>query len=209
MLICTILNLALLANDLKFKIVHISTDYVFDGKKKEPYLESDLPLPLNIYGNTKLCGEKFIQAITENYLILRVSGLFGLNPCRAKGGLNFVKLMLKLSKERESVRVVNNEILTPTFTNHIALQLFKLLETDAVGLFHCTAEGYCSWYDFAKKIFEIAKVETKLEIADPNEFPSKVARPLYSVLENRKLKESQLNIMPYWEMGLREYLKLL
>jgi dTDP-4-dehydrorhamnose reductase len=200
-------NLAILSNKLDFVLFHISTDYVFDGTKRTPYIETDCPRPLNVYGNTKLAGEYFVQTLARKYFVLRVSGLYGTNPCRAKGGSNFVNLMLKLSKEREEVRVVDDEVLTPTFTEDIAKQLVSLREMKAYGLYHATAQGSCSWYRFALQIFKLSGVKVKLSIAGPNEFPMKVPRPKYSVLENSGLKALGLDIMPNWEDGLQRYLK--
>ncbi len=200
-------NLALLSNELDSVLFHISTDYVFDGKKKAPYIETDYPLPLNAYGTSKLCGENFVRVITKKHFVVRVSGLYGTNPCRAKSGTNFVQLMLRLAREREEVRVVDDEELTPTFTEDIAQQITELSKTGHYGLYHATAQGSCSWYKFAAKIFELSGVKVKLLVADPNEFAAKVARPKYSVLENRNLKDISLDIMPHWEEGLRKYLK--
>ena len=200
-------NLAILSNKLDFVLFHISTDYVFDGTKRTPCIETDCPRPLNVYGNTKLAGEYFVQTLARRYFVLRVSGLYGTNPCRAKGGINFVNLMLKLAKERDEVRVVDDEVLTPTFTEDIAKQLVSLREVNKYGLYHATAQGSCSWYKFTHKIFELASVKIKLSIASPNEFPMKVPRPKYSVLENAGLKALNLDIMPPWEDGLRRYLK--
>ena len=200
-------NLAQLANELGFILMHISTDYVFDGLKLAPYDEKDCPGPLNVYGNTKLAGEYFIQSIAKKYFIVRVSGIYGKNPCRAKGGLNFVALMLKLAKERDEIRVVDDEILTPTYTVDIANQIIRLLDSDDYGLYHATAQDSCSWYQFAAKIFEFTGIETKLNIAGPGEFPAKVPRPKYSVLENQALQSIGLDIMPHWEDGLKRYLE--
>jgi len=199
-------NLAILANELNFILFHISTDYVFDGKKKSPYIETDFPLPLNVYGNSKLCGENFVRSIAHRHFVVRVSGLYGVNPCRAKSGMNFVRLMLKLASERNEVRVVDDEILTPTFTEDIAQQILALSKTSHYGLYHVTAQGSCSWYTFAKKIFELAGCNVRLLVADPKEFAAKVARPKYSVLENRNLQELKIDIMPPWEEGLKRYL---
>lgn len=199
-------NLALVARDLGAALIHISTDYVFDGSKKAPYLESDPALPLNVYGNTKLAGELFVQATTNKYFILRTSALYGKNPCRAKGGLNFVELMLKLAVERDELRVVNDEVVSPTSTAELAKQIVVLSGTENFGIYHASAEGSCSWFDFAAKIFEIADVRTKLVVAGLNEFPAKVRRPKYSVLENQDLKKLGLNSFGSWEDGLRCYL---
>ncbi|RPI13532.1 MAG: dTDP-4-dehydrorhamnose reductase [Ignavibacteriae bacterium] len=199
-------NLAIICNEINSVLMHISTDYVFDGSKQKPYIEADTPSPLNVYGNTKVSGENFISSIAKKYFIVRTSGVYGHNPCRAKGGLNFVDLMLKLSKDRPEIRVVNDEILTPSSTVEIARQLFQLSRTDAYGLYHATAEGSCSWYEFAKKIFELTNTKTNLNIANPNEFPMKVPRPKYSVLENCNLKKASLNIFKPWDEALKEYL---
>ena len=199
-------NLATLANQLDFVLFHISTDYVFDGTKRTPYVESDCPMPLNVYGNTKLAGEYFVRAIAKKHYILRVSGLYGANPCRAKGGANFVNLMLRLAKERDEVRVVDDEVLTPTFTEDVARQIVAMSRLHDYGVYHVTAQGSCSWHGFASKIFELCHLKTKLSVADPSEFPAKVPRPKYSVLENSRLQSLGLDEMPPWEDGLERYL---
>lgn len=198
-------NLAMLSRDLGFFIIHISTDYVFDGNKKQPYVEEDLPSPLNVYANSKLAGEYFIQAIAKKYLIMRSSGIYGKNPCRAKG-YNFVDIMLKLAKERDEVRVVDDEILSPTSTVELANQIVKVSREECYGLCHATAEYSCTWYDFAKEIFKIMQIDTPLNIADPGEFSVKVSRPSYTVLENGFLKQRGLNIFRSWKEGLEDYL---
>jgi dTDP-4-dehydrorhamnose reductase len=199
-------NLSIVARDLHAKLVHISTDYVFDGSKKQPYVEDDAAAPLNVYGNTKLAGEAFVRALAERYFIVRTSALYGKNPCRAKGGKNFVDLMLKLAGERDEIKVVDDEMVTPTSTQELAKQICELSRTDSYGLYHATAEGSCSWYEFAKTIFEIANVKVNLKIAAPGEFPAKVPRPKYSVLENQALKKEDLNSLRNWQEGLRDYL---
>jgi len=199
-------NLSTVTRDLDAKLVHISTDYVFDGSKGKPYLEDDPAAPLNVYGNTKLAGEVFIRATSEKYFILRTSALYGRNPCRAKGGKNFVDLMLKLACERDELRVVDDEVVSPTFTADLAKQIVELSRTDHYGLYHATSEGSCSWYEFARAIFEIANTRANLKAARPNEFTSKVPRPKYSVLENERLKKLGLNSFPPWQEGLATYL---
>jgi dTDP-4-dehydrorhamnose reductase len=200
-------SLALIAHEIKAVLIHVSTDYVFDGAKMQPYLEADLAAPLNVYGNTKLAGEFFIRATTPRYFILRTSALFGTHPCRAKGGRNFVDLMLKLAGERDEVRVVNDEFVSPTFTGDVARQITLLSRSEQFGLYHATAEGSCSWYEFAKTIFDITKTKANLKIASSNEFPAKVPRPKYSVLENHELKKHGLNSFRTWEAGLHSYLQ--
>ena len=202
------LNLSLVCNKLGAVLLHISTDYVFDGNKTMPYLETDTPQPLNVYAVTKLSGEHFVQATAEKHYIMRVSGIYGKNPCVAKG-YNFVDLMLKLGRERGEVRVVDDEVLTPTFTEDIAAQIVKILDSSAeYGLYHATAEGYCSWYEFAAEIFRLAQPDTRLHRAAPGEFAVKVKRPDYSVLENDHLKRQKINIMPHWKDGLKRYIEI-
>lgn len=199
-------NLAMVTGDLGATLIHISTDYVFDGEKGVPYVEDDLPLPLNVYGNSKLAGEYFVRTLNPRHFVLRTSALYGKNPCRAKGGLNFVDLMLKLARERGRVRVVDSEFVTPTATAELASQLIALSRTDAYGLYHATAEGSCSWYEFAREIFSLAGIHVQLEVASPLEFPAKVPRPRYSVLENAELKRRGLSVFQPWQAGLRTYL---
>ena len=199
-------NLALAAKEVRATLMHVSTDYVFDGEKRSPYEESDAPRPLNSYGNSKLSGEYFVRSTVPEHFVLRTSAIYGKSPCRAKGGLNFVELMLKLARERGKVRVVDSEFVTPTRTMEIAQQIVALSRSDAYGLYHATAEGSCSWYAFAGEIFRLTNTQVTLEVAGPNEFPAKVPRPLYSVLENRGLKSRGLNVFKPWQDGLREYL---
>jgi len=203
------LNLARLSNEMDAMLIHISTDYVFDGKAEHPYLETDLPRPINVYGNTKLSGEHFIQSTAHKYAIVRVSGLYGKNPCRAKGGLNFVQLMLKLAKERDEVRVVDDEVLTPTSTKEVAAQVVCIVNSGATGLFHATCQGQCSWHGFARAIFDQTGARVKLSVADPEEFPTKVPRPKYSVLKNHRLKGLGVDAMPHWKEALVQYLDIL
>jgi dTDP-4-dehydrorhamnose reductase len=198
-------NLATVTRDLGAVLIHVSTDYVFDGKKDEPYVENDIPLPLNVYGNSKLAGEYFVRTLNPKHFVLRTSALYGKRPCRAKGGQNFVDLMLRLARERGRVRVVDSEFVSPTPTVDVACQIAALARCDAYGLYHATAEGSCSWYEFAREIFSVAEIEVKLEAASPTEFPAKVPRPRYSVLENRGLKTMRLNQFEPWQVGLRKY----
>lgn len=199
-------NLAIAARELEAELVHVSTDYVFDGSKNRPYVESDPAAPLNVYGNTKLAGETFIRETAEKYFIVRTSALYGRNPCRAKGGMNFVDLMLKLADERDELRIVDDEVVSPTSTTELAKQIAELTRGDQYGLYHATAEGSCSWYEFARTIFEITNTNVNLKIAGPNEFPAKVPRPKYSVLENHGLKKLGLNSFASWQVGLTSYL---
>ncbi len=199
-------NVAHVTKEAGATLLHISTDYVFDGRKNSPYVEEDMPVPLNVYGNTKLSGEFFVRCTNPRHFIVRTSAIYGANPCRAKGGLNFIELMLKLSQERKELRVVDDEFVTPTPTAQIARQLVALSRSSDYGLYHATAEGSCSWFEFAAAIFELTKTRIALEPARPGEFPAKVQRPKYSVLENKALKSKGLNIFTHWKEGLETYL---
>jgi len=199
-------NIALVTAETGATLLHISTDYVFDGQKDTPYLEEDLPAPLNVYGNTKLSGEFFVRSTNPRHFVVRTSAIYGENPCRAKGGLNFVELMLKLSKEKSELRVVDDEFVSPTPTEQIARQLVVLSKSSSYGLYHATTEGSCSWFEFATAIFELTNTKIRLEPARPGEFPAKVPRPKYSVLENRALKNKSLNVFTHWKEGLENYL---
>ena len=199
------LYLARAAKRFGAKLLHVSTDYVFDGEKAAPYEESDAPRPLNAYGNSKLSGEYFIRSTLGEHFVLRTSAVYGKNPCRAKGGLNFIELMLKLARERGEVKVVDNEIVSPTSTKDISRQIVALSRSDAYGLYHATAEGSCSWHSFAREIFDRTSTKVNLRVAGPNEFPIKVPRPKYSVLENSGLKRLGLNRFRTWQEGLEEY----
>ena len=199
------LNLAKICDANSATIVHISTDYVFDGEKRAPYAESDLPHPLNVYAVTKVAGEHFIRANAEQYFIVRTSGLYGHNPCRAKGGRNFIDTMLKIAKEKPEVRVVNDEVLTPTYTKALALQIRELVNTQAYGLYHATNNESCSWHEFAKEIFRLAGLTVNLVPASSKDFPSSVKRPSYSVLDNQNLRMLGKDLMPVWRESLADY----
>ena len=200
-------NLARIARELGAVLMHVSTDYVFDGSKGSPYVEEDAPRPLSAYGITKLAGEHFVRCTTERHFVIRSSGLYGKSPCRAKGGLNFVDLMLKLARERGEVRVVDGEVVSPTSTEELARQMVVLSHTECYGLYHATAEGSCSWYEYAREIFTMTNTRVTLKVAAPDEFPAKVPRPKYSVLENRALKIRGFNMFEPWQNALHKYLQ--
>ncbi|MCY7410244.1 MAG: dTDP-4-dehydrorhamnose reductase [Chitinophagales bacterium] len=201
------LNLAKISAELGYKLVQYSTDYVFDGSKMKPYTETDAVFPQSVYGITKYAGEQLIMNYCEKFFVIRVSGIYGKVPCRAKNNTNFIVNMVNAAKTKPEVRVVNDEILTPTPTREIAKNTLSLIETDAYNLYHMTCEGETSWYDFAKTIFETLDLKTPLFPASVKDFPIVVKRPFYSVLENANLKKIGLNQMPEWRGALVSFLK--
>jgi dTDP-4-dehydrorhamnose reductase len=197
-------NLGLICRRLNAIVVHFSTDYVFDGDARQPYSESDAPHPLNVYGVSKLAGEGMVSLTWDRNFVIRTCGLYGVAGSSGKGG-NFVETMLKKAGEPAPLRVVNDQVLTPTFTGDLAQAVTELIRTEAFGLYHISAEGQCSWYDFARKIFEIENLSADLKAVSSSEFPSPVRRPAYSVLSKQKLNMVGVK-MPQWEDGLSRYL---
>jgi dTDP-4-dehydrorhamnose reductase len=167
-------------------LVQFSTDYVFDGGKKVPYEETDLPNPLNVYGASKVAGELLIASYTKHHYIVRTSGLYGLAGSSGKGG-NFIETMLKKAGEGNPIRVVDDQVLTPTATADLAQAILALVQTEQYGLYHVTCEGSCSWYQFAEQIFALEGVNPPCTPARTSDFPSPVRRPAYSVLAKKKL----------------------
>lgn len=200
------LNVARVCEDIGAACVYFSTDYVFDGQKRAPYTENDIPNPLNVYAATKLFGEYSALNYCRRGFVLRVSGIYGRVPSRAKGG-NFVTTMVRLAKEKPEVRVVTDEILTPTPTADIAAASLHILEEGEPGLYHVTSEGECSWFEFAQVIFETLRLTTPLRAATVAEFPSPVKRPQYSVLENARMKRIGMPMLPHWREALVSFLK--
>jgi dTDP-4-dehydrorhamnose reductase len=188
------------------RIIHVSTDYVFGHGGETPYVETDLPAPLNVYAVSKLAGEHLLAAICPDHIIVRTAALYGKAPCRAKSGMNFVQLMLHLADTRPEVRVVTDEITTPTYANALARQMRLLGEKASPGLYHTTCQGACSWFEFAQAIFEETGTDVKLTPATAKELQAPVQRPSYSVLENARARAANLDIMPPWRAALRSYL---
>ncbi len=197
-------NVAIVTGEIKSLHIYISTDYVFDGEKGKPYLEDDSTAPVNTYGLSKLAGEYYVRYILDRYFIVRTSGLYGIHRCISKG-TNFVDKMLEL-RNKDSINIVTDEVLTPTYTLHLAKQIYELVSTDSYGIYHVTNEGECSWYDFAKAIFIEMGFDVNLVPINSSKFQTNVKRPKYSVLENSKLKTLGLNNMPHWRDSLRAYL---
>jgi dTDP-4-dehydrorhamnose reductase len=200
------MNLARACTGSGATLVHYSTDYVFGGYPRDtPYAETDLPAPLSVYGASKALGEHLIAAYTDRYFVLRTCGLYGLAGSSGKGG-NFVETMLKKANAGEVIRVVDDQILTPTYTADLAEATRKLLRTTKFGLYHVSSEGQCSWYEFTRYIFECAGIDAKLLPIRTADFFSPVKRPAYSVLSKAKLG-SVSGSMPSWKDALPRYLE--
>jgi dTDP-4-dehydrorhamnose reductase len=199
-------NLALACRDLDAVLVHLSTDYVFSGRTDRPYVETDPVDPLNVYGVSKAAGEMLVRHLWPRHFIVRSSGLYGQAGSSGKAG-NFVETMLRLAAGDRPIRVVSDQVLTPTGTPFLAGQLAELSATDRYGTYHATCQGECSWYDFAAAIFELAGVRPVLQPQSTAESGARALRPPYSVLENRALAALGLDRMPPWQESLRAYLE--
>lgn len=200
-------NLAIQASEINAKLIHISTDYVFDGEgikdcagNLRPYQETDKPNPQNKYGETKLAGENFVMENCCKYFIVRTAWLYG-------EGRNFVQTMINLSKSNNEVRVVNDQIGSPTSTKELANLIEKLIESEEYGIYHGTCEGSCSWYDLTLEIYRLLGIKTKVIPVSFKEFPRPAKRPKYSVLENKKLSELGIYKFNYWQEALEIYLE--
>jgi dTDP-4-dehydrorhamnose reductase len=192
-------NLAIICKKYDVVLVHISTDYVFDGTKGMPYDEFDHHNPLSVYGKSKSWGEKLIQQVGGKYFILRTSWLYG-------DGNNFVRTMLRLSKEKNEIAVVGDQYGAPTYTKDLCWVIEKLIYTDFYGIYHASNEGNCSWCEFAKEIMTIAECKTTIKSLTTAEYPVKAQRPMRSIMENRLLKLRGLNPMRPWQDALVDYL---
>ena len=195
-------NLAIACNKIDVPLVHISTDYVFDGSKRTPLIENDKLGPESAYGKTKLAGEEFIQENTDKYFILRTAWLYGLH------GNNFVQTMLNLAENHDEITVVNDQIGSPTYSLDLAVAITNLLNSDKYGIYHVTNEGECSWYDFACEIFEMSNIDVKVIPVSTEEFPRPAPRPHYSVLNNKKWNASGFVPMRDYKEALGAYLSL-
>ena len=193
-------NLAAVCKEFSTVLLHVSTDFIFDGTKKTPYLETDLPNPTGVYGQTKLDGEKAIQETFDNYFIIRTSWVY------SQFGANFMKTMLRLASERDSLSVVNDQIGTPTNAVDLAKALLEIIKSNnnSFGIYNFSNEGQCSWYDFAKKIFEINNISINLQAIPSTSFPTPAKRPAYSVLDKSKIKDVFGFEVNNWEESLKK-----
>lgn len=195
-------NLSIAARETGAKLMHISTDYVFDGKGTRPYVETDATNPQGAYGSTKLAGENFVKDFADRYFILRTAWLYG-------DGKNFAKTMLRLSETNEKVRVVGDQFGSPTSASELTKAINALLFTENYGMFHATCEGSCSWAEFAREVFRLAGKTTKVESITTEEFGAPAPRPAYSILENRMFKLTTDFMFADWHDAIAEYMKTL
>ncbi len=190
-------NVAAAAAEVGGAILHVSTDYVFDGAKGSPYVESDQPAPLSAYGRTKLAGEEAVAAANKRHFIVRSAGLFGI------GGRNFVETMLRLADTQSEVLVVRDQVGSPTYTWHLAYGIVRLIEGIEYGIHHMAADDQCSWYEFAREIFEQAEVECKVLSGTTEMLGRPAPRPAFSALTSQREHAIRL---PVWQDGLAGYL---
>lgn len=199
--------LAELTKEYQCKLIHISTDYVFDGTNYIPYQEIDIPNPQSVYGSTKLAGELALQKINPvNAIIIRTSWVY------SSFGANFVKTILRLGNEKETLSVIDDQIGTPTYAAdlaHTILEILPKIDCKNVEFFHYSNEGVCSWYDFAQAIFEMTKTDCKINPIVTAQYPTAAKRPQYSVLNKSKMKEIFQLEIPYWRNSLKACLQLI
>lgn len=191
--------LAAAAERIGAKLVHVSTDYVFDGEAAKPYIEEDPTNPVSAYGRTKQAGDSFVQESCSRYYILRTAWVYG-------EGKNFVKTMLRLAESGNKLRVVKDQYGTPTSALELARVILFLMETDAYGIYHTTCEGSTTWYEFALAIFEAAGLKVRVEPIPTSEYPTPAKRPMYSILDNKALHERHGYYMKDWKDAFYEFM---
>jgi dTDP-4-dehydrorhamnose reductase len=201
-------NLALLCRELDIVLVHLSTDYVFSGTDgRRPHRESDPIDPPNVYGVSKAAGELLIRLTWSKHFIVRGSGLYGIAGSSGKGG-NFVETMLRLAGEGKAIKVVDDQTLTPTATWFLADQIALLTTSEAYGTYHATCQGECTWFEFAREIFRQAGLRPELRPQTTADSGARATRPMYSVLDNARLRALGLDVMPTWQDALQAYLAM-
>lgn len=196
-------NIAVVCKELDIKMLQISTDYVFSGQGENIWKPEDRCEPVSVYGRTKYEGELAVQNVLDKYFIVRIAWLYGMN------GNNFVKTMLNLSKTRDSIRVVNDQFGSPTFTYDLAKLLADMIVTEKYGVYHATNEGICSWYDFACAIFKEAGIPMEVRPVSSEEYGAKATRPANSRMSKEKLTENGFERLPEWQDALKRYIGLL
>lgn len=192
-------NLAIAAKEANSKLLHISTDYVFEGEGTSPYKEYDRVNPKSIYGKTKALGDDYVRELCDKYFIVRTSWLYG------RFGKNFVYTISNLGDKNDSIKVVNDQLGNPTNCEDLAYNILKLIVTEEYGIYHCTGEGICSWYDFAVEIIKLKGCHCKVEPCTTEEYPRPAKRPTYSALDNLMLECTIGNTMRDWKEALKDF----
>lgn len=193
-------NIAKACKEIDAKMIYISTDYVFDGKGDKTFEVDGDKEPLSVYGKTKYAGELKVQEILDKYFIVRISWVFGVN------GNNFIKTMIRLGKEKESLNVVCDQIGSPTYTADLAPLLCDMVISEKYGVYHATNEGFCSWAEFAQEIMDRAELKCKINPIPTSEYPTKAVRPFNSRMSKKSLSENGFTLLPSWENALNRYL---
>ena len=200
-------NLAKISLDKEIKLIHVSTDYVFNGQNFKPYVETDITSPQSVYGHTKLEGEQALQAINpKNSIIIRTSWV------HSSFGNNFVKTMLRLGEERDQLNVIFDQVGTPTYAKDLAqsiLEILPQLENTEVEIYNFSNEGACSWYDFALAIFELSHIKCEVFPIESKDYPTPATRPHYSLLNKAKIKSHYTLTIPHWKESLKQCLSTL
>ena len=201
-------NLAVTANECGAALAHLSTDYVFGGdrKRQNPYTEFDTPAPINIYGLSKLTGDGLIERLCNRYFIIRTSALYGAATCIGKGS-NFVETVIKLAATGKELSMVNDQVLSTTYTVDLAERIAQLVQTRDYGIFHIVNIGQCSWYDFAVEVLRLTGSVTRVRAVSSSQFPTRAIRPHYTVLANYHMKLLGWPEMRVWKEALKAYLK--
>ncbi|SDS95059.1 dTDP-4-dehydrorhamnose reductase [Paenibacillaceae bacterium GAS479] len=193
-------NVVIATREIGAKLIFLSTDYVFDGNGSKPYQEYDATNPQTVYGKSKLAGEQLVQSLHDRWFIVRTSWVYGAH------GANFVRTMMKLGTERDSLSVVHDQVGSPTYTKDLAAFLLELAATEAYGIYHASNSGICTWYEFAQAIFKIADLDVKLLPCTSSEFKRPANRPSFSVMENRWIQLEGLTPLPCWEQSLKDFI---
>lgn len=201
-------NLGEAAGKVGARVIHVSTDYVFDGTNYRPYVETDMTCPTSVYGSTKLDGEKLLQEVCAEAVIIRTAWLY------SEFGNNFVKTVLRLGKEHDELRFIFDQVGSPTYAGDLAAAILQVIEqaedgSYCPGIYHFSGEGVCSWYDFTVKIIQLAGLTSRVVPIETKDYPTRAVRPHYSVLNKRKIKEIYGLVIPHWEESLRVCLKQL
>lgn len=194
-------NVAMAAEEIGAKLCYVSTDYVFDGTSAKPYKEYDNTNPQSIYGKSKLAGELLVQSLSKRYFIVRTSWIYG------KHGNNFVKTMLKLGKEKPNLKVVEDQMGSPTYTVDLCHIILELISSEKYGIYHASNTGSCSWYEFAKAIFDESGYTTEVEPCSTEEFPRPAPRPRHSVMDHQSIRANSFTDLRPWQEALSEFIE--